>query len=456
LSASTSICTAGMTAQDGTWDLAVSPGLACLAAAALVVAAFGALAAACLLCYSPAKILMRLKNGRGQAAVDELQANEQEFQIVARCIDLGGLIGAFVAMESSTTGTGKVWVLLGFGLLALFFCGMLPSAIAQAEAEAPLLVVLPVLRWMRRLLLWPVVTPVRALTKGALHLLHIDGTRATDPEAIAEEVMAAVSDSVTEKALEDEERQWIGNIVTLKEQQVAAIMTPRTDVVAMPADLPLAEAVALAQKHGFSRYPVYGSKIDEVIGMFYTKDALSLALRGAANDRVAAAMPLRSIMREPFFVPETMAVAQLLQQFKQKRQQMAVVLDEYGGTAGLVSIEDVLEEIVGDIADEYDAAEEKAPPEDARITVVEAGRIVEVPGRIGVRELNQILSTGLREDGDYDTVAGLVISHLNRIPAVGETFPIDGVEFRILEADDRRLARLRVTALAPEPAEQDG
>ena len=156
---------------------------------------------------------------------------------------------------------------------------------------------------------------------------------------------------------------------------------------------------------------------------------------------------MERLVREPFFVPETMDVAQLLEQFRNRHMQMAVVLDEYGGTAGIASIEDALEEIVGDIADEYDAP--KGAPVDARDTVKVApdGRSAEIPARMRVDELNRLLATSLPEDGDYETVAGLVTSNLNRIPAAGEVHTIGDAEFHVLAADDRRVHRLRVVPL---------
>jgi CBS domain containing-hemolysin-like protein len=158
------------------------------------------------------------------------------------------------------------------------------------------------------------------------------------------------------------------------------------------------------------------------------------------------------MMREPLFVPETMGAAQLLRRFQAGNQHMAIVLDEYGTTAGLATVEDLIEEIVGDISDEYDSPHQDGPEEE-QIQVVEAGRVLEIPARTTVAEVNHLLGTELTEDGDWETVAGLVIAHCNHIPLVGETVVVEGVEFHVLAADERRVQRLRATAVAAVPAE---
>jgi len=158
-------------------------------------------------------------------------------------------------------------------------------------------------------------------------------------------------------------------------------------------------------------------------------------------------------MRETLFVPETMGAAQLLRRFQAGHQHMAIVLDEYGTTAGVVSVEDVLERIVGDIGDEYDDPHETTPAPE-QIRVIEAGRVLEIPARTTVAEVNELLGTELSEEGDWETVAGLVIARCSHIPRVDETVVVDGVEFRVLAADERRVQRLRATALAPQPAEE--
>jgi CBS domain containing-hemolysin-like protein len=413
----------------------------------LAIASFGSFCVASLAVYSPTKLQNRLPVAAGTSLVQELERREGEFRIMARFYNIAGLIGALVAVESAVDAASLPWALVVLSVVALFACGSVPSAVADARAEATLLRTMPVLRGGLLLLRWPVVLPVQAITGGILRVLRIREEQPNDAEELAEEVMAAVADTVTENKLAAEEKTWIGNIVGLKDLQVSAIMTPRPDLVALPSDTPIRDAVQQALNHGFSRYPVYRDKVDEIIGIFYVKDALRVP-----GESAEAGLPVQTMLRPTLFVPESMGVAQLLRRFQADKVHMAIVLDEYGTTAGLVSVEDVLEQIVGDIGDEYDA--DGADAGDS-IAVVEAGRVVEVPGRTAVGEINRLLGTEIRDDGDWETIAGYAIHHLNRIPAPDETFVVDGVEFRVLQADDRRIGRLRLTAHAPEPANRN-
>lgn len=455
------------TADLPTVDLSatISPAMLAVAATCFGIATFGALGSSSLAVYSPTKLQNRVGGTAGEGLVALLDRHEREFRVVARFYFVGGLIGALLALQAAVDVHSVPWAMGGMIALALLLCGSLPSAIADVRAEALLLRILPILRGGLFVLRWPLVLPVLALTGGALRVLRIREEPSNDPEEIAEEVMAAVADSVTEDALADEERAWIGNIVGLKDLQASEIMTPRPDLVAMRADLPLQKAVQMAHEHGFSRYPVYRDKVDEIVGVFYVKDALHLGHRGTLPTGAAAGAasgsttppppdaPVSTLMRAPLFVPESMAVPQLLRRLQADKIHMAVVLDEYGTTAGVVSVEDILEQIVGDIGDEYDAGE---PTASDQVVVVEKGHIVEVPGRLGVDELNPLLGLELPDDGEWETVAGFLIHHLNRIPARDETVQVEGVEFRVLQADDRRVDRLRVTAPAPQPAHREG
>ncbi|MFN9705468.1 MAG: transporter associated domain-containing protein, partial [Planctomycetota bacterium] len=168
----------------------------------------------------------------------------------------------------------------------------------------------------------------------------------------------------------------------------------------------------------------------------------------------ADAAPLRSLVRPVLFVPATTGAARLLRRFQSGNQHMAIVLDEYGMPVGLVTVEDVLEEIVGDIGDEYDPL--PSPSDAEQVRVVEKGRVLELPARTPVADINHLLGSELPESADWQTVAGMVIAFCNHIPVVDETVQIAGVEFRVLQADDKRIRRLRATLLAPAHAEGQG
>lgn len=410
----------------------------------LGVATAGAVAANCLATYSPTKLENRVEDEEDAEFVEELEQRETHYRIIAQVCFLSGLISSLLLLRTAVDANALPWAIGGFGLLALLACGVVPAAIANGDAERSLLRLLPMLRLGLFVLRWPLVMPLQLISALVLRALRLREEPGNDPEEIAEDVMAAVADS-TEDGLADEEKAWIGNIVGLKDLQVSTIMTPRPDLVAIRANTPLKAATQLAQEHGFSRYPVYREQLDEVIGIFYAKDALKLVADAESNAEAA----VETMMRDSLFVPESMGVAQLLHRFQTSKMHVAIALDEYGNTAGVVSFEDVLEQIVGDIDDEFDEAES------CGVTVVEAGRIIEVPGRTSVGDIEELLGLDL-PNGDWETIAGFVIHHSNRIPSVGETLLIEGIEFSIVMADDRRIGRLRVTMPTTETASNDG
>lgn len=427
-------------------DIQVDTATMWAAAGFLGLGALGAAVAAALLVYSPSKMLKRLTNGH-RAIVEDLQTHDFAYQVLARCMGLVGVSGTAICVARSTAFL-PWWALWGCAALLLY--GVLPAMIAARRAESVLLRTHGLFRVLRVALYYPVVVPIRAVVGPVLRLMKItrEGPSA-DREEIAEEILAAVDDSAAENALEVTEREWLGNIVELKDISVAEAMTPRTDMVAIDETTPLRDAIAIALSSGHSRYPVYRDRVDDVVGVFYAKDALRLGQPESTEDSgetaatIGPETPISEMLRKPLFVPHNMGVIELLEQFKGSKVQLAVVSDEYGGTAGLITIEDIIEEIVGDIHDEYDAEDADA------LEVIEEGRVLELSARERVEEVNLRLGTDLPEDGDFDTIAGFVFAELGRIPSVGESFHCHGVEFRILTGDERRLGRLRVVALQP-------
>ncbi len=433
----------------------ISPLHLLLTAAAVAAAGFGTLATASLTGYSPARLGQFLDDeGRPDRLerTAEIDRRDAEYLVVAALYAAVGWVVGLWSLQRGIDAANQGWAIAAFVAVMLLVAGSLPVALAQVRPERTLMVVLPLLRASWFVARWPLVVPLLGLTRVVLQVFRIRPAEPADAAEVQKQVMAAVADTVTGEALALEERTWIGNIVGLKDLQVSTLMTPRPDIVAFPETMSLGDAVQRALEHGFSRYPVYRDRIDEVVGVFYVKDALRLVQQDAAK---LAATPLKSMLREPLFVPETTGAAQLLRRFQAGNQHMAIVIDEYGTTVGLVTVEDALEEIVGDIGDEYDS-QQAAPADGEQIRIVEAGRVLEIPARTTVAEINQLLACDLPEEGDWETVAGLVIARLNHIPAIDESVVIDGVEFRVLQADERRIRRLRATLLSPQPAEGAG
>jgi putative hemolysin len=248
-------------------------------------------------------------------------------------------------------------------------------------------------------------------------------------EPVAEPQADAVEPEPVDTALiEHEERQLIRSIVDFGDTLAREVMTPRPDIVAIQARATVGDLRALFREQEYSRVPVYTENLDNIVGIVYVKDIMLVA--PARDDE-----PVTGHVRPAMFVPETKRVPELLREFQHRQAQMAIVVDEYGGTAGLVTVEDLLEEIVGEIRDEYD---------------VEAEPVVEEPdgaftfsAKINIAEVNERLGVTIRPEG-FETVGGYLLSQVGRVPAVGERFELDGLEVEVLEAERRRIHKVRM------------
>lgn len=409
------------------------------------------MAAGSLIGYSPNRLSQLLDDRRDankDKLVAELDGRDREYFVVATIFAAAGCVLGLLSLDHAVDSGTYPWALGTWIGLMLFVAGSLPGAIADHRPENGVLRSLPPLRIGWYVLRWPLVMPLRGMTSLAVRALRLQREQADSAADVQKQVMAAVADNVDEDELADTERTWIGNIIALKDRQVSMVMTPRPDINALPETTTLSEALDHALEQEFSRYPVYRERLDEVIGIFYIKDAMRMMQQ---NPEKVAGTSIKTLLRDPLFVPETTSTAQLLHRVQAGNQHMAVVIDEYGSTVGIATVEDLVEEIVGEIEDEFDPPPSEQPEE--QIHVIEEGRVLEIPARTSVLEVNKMLGSQLSDDGDWDTVAGLVIDSCNRIPTVGETVVVDDVEFRVLEADERRVQRLRVTVITPEPAE---
>jgi magnesium and cobalt transporter len=262
------------------------------------------------------------------------------------------------------------------------------------------------------------------------------GVRESIAELVQEAAETAAETPGEQPELDRQERALIANVLRLRGTQADDVMVPRADIVAMPVDLTLDQALALIRREGHSRLPVYRDQLDDVAGMIHIKDVIAYA--GRPED-----FRLEPILRKPLLVAPQLPVLDLLLQMRQARIHLALVVDEYGGIDGLVTIEDLVEEIVGDIADEHD---ELVGP----LITERADGALDLDARLPVEEFEARLGPVLTEEeraADIDTMGGLVFTLAGRVPARGEvlTHP-SGLEFRVLEADARRIRRLRAAA----------
>ena len=276
--------------------------------------------------------------------------------------------------------------------------------------------------------------PVRILTRLLIGLSNVilpgKGRRAGP--AVSEEDLLALADVAVEAGeIESDERALIRSIIDFGDTVAREVMVPRPDMVTMPADTTVTDAIEAALTNGYSRIPVFGDGgIDDVVGIVYVKD-----LMRAARENVGGT-PIRPLLRPAVFVPETKRASELLKEMQARKHHIAIVVDEYGGTAGLVTLEDLIEELVGEIVDEFDVEDpllEPLPNGDWRVSA-----------RMPLDEVNELLRLELPE-GDWDTVGGLVFNMLGHVPAEGEAVEIDGHRLRAERIEGRRIGRVRIT-----------
>ncbi|MDH3500355.1 MAG: hemolysin family protein [Acidimicrobiia bacterium] len=254
------------------------------------------------------------------------------------------------------------------------------------------------------------------------------GDAATD--LIIDEEPPVEADSEEEADADAEEKVLISSVLEFTDTIVREVMIPRTDMISIDGEASTDAALDLVLAEGRSRIPVLGDGPDDIVGVLYARDLLQLM------DDEAAAVPCRKIMRPAYFVPETKRVSELLRDMQSNQVHLGIVVDEFGGTAGLVTIEDLLEEIVGEIVDEYDHEEEM-------VTALEGGGFL-VDGRLGVDELGEILGVELPDD-EWDTVGGLMLGLAGRVPREGESFELDGHVLTAERVQGRRVAQVRLT-----------
>jgi len=277
----------------------------------------------------------------------------------------------------------------------------------------------------------PLVAVLVLLTKIISKPFGIDPTRT--PELSAAEIRLIVEQGSQQGVLEAEEEQMISAVMSLSDSKLHEVMVPRIDIAAIDQEASFDDAVTLVLTEGHSRTPLYKESVDHIVGILYAKDLLRIIAAGGPRPR------LRDIMRPALFVPESQAVDDLLNELQRRRVHMAIVLDEYGGTAGLVTIEDLLEEIVGEIQDEFDE-------EEPMKVIVREGEAI-LDGRADIDEMGELVDPALEleDDEEYDTVGGFVYHRIGRVPVVGDTVAVDPFKITVIKVTGRRVGKVRVT-----------
>jgi CBS domain containing-hemolysin-like protein len=344
---------------------------------------------------------------------------------------------------SATRAIGRLghtvgpWVAFVFlSLVVLIFVEVAPIAYAAANPKrVAAAAAVPV--WGLAWLLWLPVKVATGLAEGLLRLL---GARPPRPGVTEAELRAMVDIQAEHGALEAEEREMIRSIFEFGDKVAREVMVPRTDIVGIPLGSTVAQAAHVAGEHHHSRLPVYEQDLDKIVGVVHARDLL---VRLGDDGRE----PVESVMRAAYFVPESKRVSELLEEMRRRKQWMAVVVDEYGGTAGLVTVEDLLEEIVGEIYDEYDVAQ----PTVQRL----ADGSIRVDGRLGIDEAGGLMGVEL-PPGDYDTVAGFLCDRLGEMPSAGDHVVHQGWRIAIEVIEGRRILWVRLSREPEQPEQEQG
>jgi len=341
-----------------------------------------------------------------------------------------------LAVLTGSQGLSSIGMLLLFvAVFILLFEHVLPLLIVRRNPEKVLAVILPPFDFAARFLHPLTGTLVRLIVESRREREAAgapNGTEETPGEAAQPE--AAEDQSLIER----DEQRLLQSIVDFGGTLVREVMTPRPDIVAIPADATLDQLRALFREQEYSRIPVFKENLDNILGVVYVKD-LVLASEPSGSGSI------ETLIRPAAFVPETKRVPDLLKEFQRKQVQMAIVVDEYGGTAGLVTIEDLLEEIVGEIRDEYDVETEPVVDEGNGSWVFSA--------KASIDEVRDRLNVGIEPEG-FETVGGYVLTRVGRVPQVGETFELDGLLVEVLEAERRRIHKVRFRPAQEAPVER--
>jgi CBS domain containing-hemolysin-like protein len=329
------------------------------------------------------------------------------------------------------------WVAtVGMTVILFVFAEVVPKTYAVLHTDRVALWLAPLCVWLAR-----VFGPVAILLVKVANVIMPGKGLPKGPFVTEEEIKALAEVASEESEIEEEEKELIHSIFEFGDTLVREVMVPRPDMVVAPVTASLNDVLDLILKRGYSRIPVYKGELDNIVGVVYAKDLLRHLHAGKAN------VPIEKIMREPYFVPETKKVSELLREMQQRRVHIAIVLDEYGSVAGLVTIEDLLEEIVGEIADEYDREEQQFEKID--------DNTYRVNGRVPIDEVNELLDVELPKD-EWDTVAGLMYGLLGEVPTQGQAVDFDNLTFSADKVQGRRIQKVLISrkpAAREEPVE---
>jgi CBS domain containing-hemolysin-like protein len=406
----------------------------------IVVVAFNAATEVAITRTNRVRALRLLEdNRRGAGALSRIAEDPAPYLNVVLLLTLLATIGGTTIATSVAVRhfdrAGEILSTIAMTIVLFIFAEVTPKTFAIQQTDRVGLLTAPLLVFITRL--------VGPFAKGLLKLANaiMPGKGLKQGPYITEQELRASAEVASEEGeIEDEEKELIHSIFEFGDTIVREVMVPRPDIVAIEHDRTLRDVQALVLKHGYSRVPVYREDLDDVAGMVYAKDVLK-ALHQGKHD-----VPLSEVIRETHYIPETKKIAELLREMQRDKFHIALVTDEYGSVSGLVTLEDLLEELVGEIADEYDREE----PE-----LVQVGDgLYRVSGKASIDDVNELLDVEL-PDEEWDTVAGLMLELFGRIPKSGDDVDFQGLSFTAEEVQGRRIAKVLI-ARRPGSGDDDG
>ena len=327
---------------------------------------------------------------------------------------------------------GELVATVGLSILVLILCELAPKNLAVRRPTGVAVVLARPVRWFS-IVLRPVIIFTGGIVSGVMRLLGQGGGSTPVPIMTEEDFRANLTLAEESEGLTEVEAERIEGVLDLDKISAGDVMKPRRDMIVVDVDTPLMEALDVVLREGHSRIPVFEENLDNIVGILYDKDLLKYMRENELN------VSLKDVAREAIFVPESKRADDLLREFQRKKVHMAIVLDEYGGTAGLVTIEDVLEEIVGEIQDEYDTEEPLF------VKVSEDEWVFDAMMRI--EEVNEEMNLDLAAENGIETLGGYVFDRLGEVPEQGDCVTLDHVKLEVLEVDGRRIKKVRITRL---------
>jgi CBS domain containing-hemolysin-like protein len=422
----------------GTWNT-TDTWLVVVIVVFIIMSAFLALAETGLTRMSRVKAMAMQEQGHKQAAavLKLMEHPERTLNPILFLLLLSNTVAATLVgvVASRVFGPIGVAVATAFEVVVIFvFAEAMPKTWAVQNSERAALIAAPLVSAITRF------PPLRWITSGLIALSNFflpgKGIR-QGPYVSEQELLALADEAAQQSVIERDERTLIHSIIDFGDTVVREVMVPRPDMVVVESTAKVSDVIEIAIAAGYSRIPVYGQGIDDIIGVVFVKDLVRAEREGKEDEFVSA------LMREAHFVPETKKVSELMREMQTKKFHLAIVVDEYGGTAGLVTLEDLIEELVGEIEDEYDVEEapvEKLPNGDLRVTA-----------RMSMDQVNELLGAELPE-GDWDTVGGLVYSLLGHVPTEGESASLNGFQLTAERVQGRRIGRVRISQTQPQQA----